>query len=145
MKPTEYSTYWKHLSLWIREVRAGGVCECRQECGQQHARRCEERYGQLVVRPSPRRKLDRAHPRVRLTCAHLCQNTFCARERHVRAMCDRCHLNYDLHQHIRNAKRVPSETIRPRNLKYLRSCTTEVSATNQHKYLRYYCNRPLGS
>jgi hypothetical protein len=38
-----------------------------------------------------------------LTIAHLCQDSTCADLSHLRAMCQRCHLRYDAHQHQKSA------------------------------------------
>jgi hypothetical protein len=40
-----------------------------------------------------------------LTTAHLCQDSTCADVTHLRALCQRCHLLLDRHQHRRNAAR----------------------------------------
>jgi hypothetical protein len=38
-----------------------------------------------------------------LTIAHLCHDESCCNMLHLRALCQRCHLLYDLPHHIRNA------------------------------------------
>jgi hypothetical protein len=42
---------------------------------------------------------------VMLTVAHLCQDSTCDDETHLKAMCQRCHLRYDVKQHTSNAYR----------------------------------------
>ncbi len=93
-----YPSHWKALSHRIRVERAQGRCECEGECGLHRThpgpRRCEE--------------LDR-HPAkwakglVVLTVAHLCHDSTCDDEAHLKAMCNRCHLRLDVKQHQRNA------------------------------------------
>jgi hypothetical protein len=101
-----YPRGWKDLSLYIRYGRANRQCECEGECGLHRThpgpRRCEERDGQPAKW---------AKGRVVLTVAHLnaaggpcrCQ-PLCATETHVKAMCNRCHLRYDVRLHVRNGR-----------------------------------------
>lgn len=44
-----------------------------------------------------------AKGKVMLTVAHLCHDSTCAREDHVKAMCNRCHLRLDVEQHVKNS------------------------------------------
>ena len=91
IKPENKARYpknWKHIADSIRE-RAGNKCEgspdfpdCRAENGNHHPV-----TGSKVV----------------LTVAHLDhQPENCAPE-NLRAMCQRCHLNYDKHHHAKTA------------------------------------------
>ena len=100
-----YPVGWKATSFRIRMVRAEGRCECVGECGlhQTHPgpRRCEERHG------FPAKW---AKGRVILTTAHLngpdgpCRcDPLCALDAHLKAMCNRCHLRYDVPFHVANA------------------------------------------
>lgn len=110
VKPT-YAEGWKEFSRRIRFERAEGRCECFGECGLHRTtpgpRRCVEMDGQPAVW---------ARGMVRLTVAHLdaagdpctCHardGVKCVIESHVKAMCNRCHLRYDVDQHKANARR----------------------------------------
>lgn len=107
-KPT-YPADWKTVSRYLREVRAGGRCECTGECGLHRTtggpRRCEERDGQPAKW---------ARGNVMLTVAHLdyeggpcrCKTADglkCSDPEHLKAMCNRCHLRMDVPHHARNA------------------------------------------
>jgi hypothetical protein len=84
--------------------RAGGRCECEGECGlhdgrdllDRQAHRCVEQHGQ----PGKFAK-----GKIVLTIAHLCHRKKCARRKHLKAMCQRCHLRYDIHLHVAHRKR----------------------------------------
>lgn len=104
-KPRVYPSSWKTLSRWIRRERAQGRCECSGECGLHRThpgpRRCEERDGEPAKW---------AKGKVVLTVAHLngpdgpCRcDPLCEDEEHLKAMCNRCHLRYDVKLHVRNA------------------------------------------
>ncbi len=96
-----YPLNWTPFSKYIRIERAKGQCECEGECGLHRThpgpRRCVERNGQ------PARF---ARGKIILTTAHLCKcDPLCANEKHVKAMCQRCHLRVDLQLHISNMKK----------------------------------------
>lgn len=104
-KKNIYPANWKSVSLRIRVERAQGQCECTGEC-RLHDGRCERRQGDPTSNPTYT---------VTLTVAHLdadggpCQcleetGMKCANEEHLRGMCNRCHLVYDMPHHVRNAK-----------------------------------------
>lgn len=93
-----YPKDWKVISARIK-ARAGNRCECQGECGlhqpNPHPRRCEERHGEPAKW---------AKGKVILTVAH-CGDPSpenCADD-NLKAMCQRCHLRYDLPQHQANA------------------------------------------
>jgi len=101
----KYPAHWKTLSRMIRYERAKGRCECTGECGLHRThpgpRRCEE----MDQQPAKWAK-----GIVVLTVAHLngpggvCAcDPLCADAAHVKAMCNRCHLRYDVKLHQRNA------------------------------------------
>jgi len=108
--PADYPKNWKQFSLDIRVMRARLRCECTGECGlhgaglfQTKARRCVEMDGE---------KAKWAKGRVMLTVAHLnakggpCRcDPVCSIAAHVKAMCQRCHLRYDVDLHRDNATR----------------------------------------
>lgn len=99
MDLSRYPKNWAEISRAIRFERAGGQCECTGECGLHHGR-CEARQGE-------------PHPvtgtRVVLTTAHLGAGTgdkhdkMDVRPENLKAMCQRCHLFFDLDDHIRHA------------------------------------------
>ena len=81
-----YPKNWEALSLKIRK-RSGGRCECEGFCALHRGRRCKERNG---------KKAKWASGKVALTVAHLTHNPRDSREEYLRAMCQRCHLRYDV-------------------------------------------------
>jgi hypothetical protein len=95
-----YPRNWKAISLAIRE-RSGGQCECWGECGLHRTtggpRRCEEEQGQ---------KARWAAGKIMLTVAHLNHRPADCRPENLKAMCQRCHLRYDVehHKHSRRAR-----------------------------------------
>lgn len=108
MDRAKYPANWEEFSRRIRFERAQSQCECAGECGLHDgrdlffpiAKRCEERHG------SPAKW---ASGTVILTVAHLnradgpCQcEPLCAIDNHVKAMCQRCHLRYDIDRHVEN-------------------------------------------
>jgi hypothetical protein len=96
-KTTKISGYpenWKEIVIEIRN-RARNEdgqeqCECHGEC-QKHHGRCEE-----INRTWPRYRRQRGKVKIRLTIAHLCHTPKCDNKSHLRAMCEPCHLIYDL-------------------------------------------------
>ncbi len=104
MSPSVYPPHWKSLSRKMRYERAQGQCECEGECGLHRThpgpRRCEER---------DRQPAKWAKGTVVLTVAHLCHDSECADESHLKAMCNRCHLRLDVKQHQQNAYRTRRE------------------------------------
>lgn len=83
-----YPKDWKAISLRIRE-RAGNRCEGSPDF------------------PTCRAKNGRPHPdtgsRVVLTVAHLDHTPENCSDENLKAMCQRCHLNYDRHHHAQTA------------------------------------------
>ncbi|MGH7338976.1 MAG: hypothetical protein ACREKH_00635 [Candidatus Rokuibacteriota bacterium] len=105
MADRTYPPDWKAFSRFIRYDRAEGQCECAGECGLHRThpgpRRCEERDGEPAAWARGRVILTVAHLNAAggpCTCDPLCANPY-----HVRAMCQRCHLRYDIALHVRNA------------------------------------------
>ena len=93
-----YSKDWNAIAAAIRE-RAGNRCEgsndypeCRAENGQAHPE-----TGSRVV----------------LTVAHLDHTPEHCEPSNLRAMCQRCHLNYDKHHHAQTAYRTRKDAMRP--------------------------------
>jgi hypothetical protein len=96
-----YPPDWKAISLAIRK-RAQGQCECWGECGLHRThpgpRRCQERQGEGATW---------AKGRIMLTVAHLNHEPADCRPENLKAMCQRCHLRYDIahHRETRTARR----------------------------------------
>lgn len=99
MDRSRYPADWERISLLVRR-RACNRCECVGECATGHRRRCPARNGQ----PHPE-----TGSKVVLTVAHLwrgpCEPCHragqkCGRPAHLKAMCQRCHLAYDLEHHV---------------------------------------------
>ena len=86
---SRYPPDWPEISRRIRD-RAGGRCECGGECGLHRGRRCEEVGGEAARW---------ARGRVVLTVAHLDHTPENCDEGNLRAMCQRCHLRYDVDHH----------------------------------------------
>lgn len=88
-----YPADWKAISLAIRE-RSGGRCECEGECGLHRThpgpRRCIEVNGRPAIY---------ARGKVILTVAHLNHTPSDCRPENLKAMCQRCHLRYDVDHH----------------------------------------------
>lgn len=94
---SKYPKDWPEISLRIRE-RSGGQCECMGECGLHKTtggpRRCCERNGEPAKW---------ANGKVVLTVAHLNHTESDCRDENLKAMCQRCHLRYDVDHHKQNA------------------------------------------
>lgn len=98
--PIDYGKYpkdWKVISRAIRE-RSGGRCECEGECGLHRTtpgpRRCVERNGEPAKW---------AKGKIVLTVAHLNHTPMDCRPENLKAMCQRCHLRYDIDHHKKTA------------------------------------------
>ena len=99
IRPSERARYpanWRAISLRIRE-RAGQRCECEGECGLHgptadgaFPRRCIERNGEPAIY---------AKGKIVLTVAHLNHQPEDCRDENLKAMCQRCHLRYDIDHH----------------------------------------------
>jgi len=91
-----YPLDWDRISREIRD-RAEGRCECVSECGlHEHHGRCRERHGADAVW---------ARGKVVLTVAHLDHDPGNSDPDNLRAMCQRCHLRYDVEHHKASAAR----------------------------------------
>lgn len=90
-----YPPNWSEISLRIKRDRAGWRCECDGRCGRPARHldddgRCRNRHGQPAYGTGSL---------VVLTTAHLEHDpTKCADE-DLMAMCQGCHLHYDLDHH----------------------------------------------
>ena len=105
-----YPDDWKAISHRIRFERSSGQCECTGECGL---------HGPSLFKPGPRRCVERngadaiwAKGLIMLTVAHLnapggpCQcDPHCGNPDHLKAMCQRCHLRYDIERHVESGTR----------------------------------------
>lgn len=85
-----YPKDWPAISKRIRQERAGGRCECKGECGLHRGRRCVEQNGQPALY---------ARGTVVLTVAHRDHQPEHCTDDNLTAMCQRCHLRYDIQHH----------------------------------------------
>lgn len=96
---TSYPKNWSKIVLEVREraKNADGIpqCECFGECGLHRTTGGQRRCVELHRHPAKW-----ARGIVTLTTAHLCHRPKCARRKHLKAMCNRCHLRYDVKLHI---------------------------------------------
>lgn len=124
MDKKNYPKDWPEISRRIRFERAGNQCECTGECGL---------HGPSLFNSGPRRCVEMngrpakwAKGKVMLTVAHMnapggpCQcEPRCGIDDHLKAMCQRCHLRYDVELHVRHrtekrdAKRMKNRPSRP--------------------------------
>lgn len=117
--PIDYRNYpdnWKELSRWIREDRAKGKCEdCGAPNGEYICRKQDDPYrwidAELLTDTGGEGGIYEDYSmavKVVLTVAHLwrkectCDHK-CGNPEHLKALCQRCHLVYDLPHHMRNA------------------------------------------
>lgn len=101
IRPSERARYpkdWKAISARIRE-RSGGQCECLGECGVRHRYQGAERCPEFNGLPAAEFK-----GKVVFTTAHLNHTPEDNRPENLKAMCQRCHLLYDLPHHQKNAR-----------------------------------------
>ncbi|OZC50542.1 hypothetical protein CH289_16075 [Rhodococcus sp. RS1C4] len=86
-----YPENWKQISHRIRFGRASGRCECEGECGRgTHTGRCPNVHGAKAYGTGST---------VVLTTAHLNHTPEDCSSSNLRAMCQACHLHYDLAHH----------------------------------------------
>lgn len=134
MKKAKYPPYWDQFSVWIRKHRAMDRCEqCRVPNGQLIYRgTLPDRTTPVWHSPGPgwtyhaetgeffgywqhEALVITRETRIVLTVAHLenlgdvCQcrritGFKCANPKHVKALCQRCHLAYDRDMHVRRRK-----------------------------------------
>ncbi len=94
IRASDYPQNWPQIRAEIlnRSTNALGQeqCECRGEC-EKHRGRCEE-----INHTWPQHRRRKRKVKIRFTVAHLCHNTRCDDKSHLRAMCEPCHLIYDL-------------------------------------------------
>ena len=81
-----YPANWDAISERIRLSRAGNRCECDGECGSGHVGRCIAHQG--GINPETNSK-------VVLTVAHLDHDPTNCQDSNLKALCQRCHNNYD--------------------------------------------------
>ncbi|WP_262703811.1 MULTISPECIES: hypothetical protein [Streptomyces] len=95
MRP-RYPPDWPQISRRIRFELAIGRCECDGRCGRRHSGRCTAEHGQ----PHPA-----TGSRVVLTVAHLDDIPEHCDDDNLAAMCQACHLAYDVELHATTAAR----------------------------------------
>lgn len=91
---SRYPADWKEIGSEIRNRSKNAYgeeqCECRGQC-LKHRGRCGE-----INRTWARYRRSKGRIKVRFTVAHLCHTPACDDRMHLRAMCEPCHLIYDL-------------------------------------------------
>lgn len=92
MPEGQYPENWADISLSIRD-RAKDQCECTGECALHRGNRCTE---------TDLSDAKYAQGKVILTVAHLNHCKSDCRPENLKAMCNTCHLRYDLNLHARN-------------------------------------------
>lgn len=99
-KNADYPPNWHEISIEVRNRSRNSngeqQCECRGECLKHHGR-CEEINGAW-----PRYRRSKGKVKVIFTTAHLCHTPPCDDRSHLRAMCQPCHLIFDLRCRQRN-------------------------------------------
>lgn len=90
-----YPGDWQQISSRIRFERAGGRCECRGECGQDHKGQCIHSHGSKMM--SGRVCV--------LTVAHLNHDETDCRDENLCAMCQGCHNRYDMAHRLEGRRR----------------------------------------
>lgn len=93
-----YPPDWPELARQLKAA-AGWRCVCEGECGSDHGGRCAEVHGQPATWRRQREIAPGRAPRVVLTVAHLDRRPDHNDPTNLRAMCQRCHLAYDLEAH----------------------------------------------
>lgn len=120
IRPSEKARYpknWNSISRRIRE-RAKDRCECMGECDVEHKKsprwtkiglsrwgstkdlRCPEKNREVSAWAMSQGRM----ARIVLTVAHLDHTPENCEDDNLKAMCQRCHLRYDRHQHAKNAR-----------------------------------------
>jgi len=102
LKASGYPRNWTKIVAETRErarnAHGREQCECSGEC-LKHSGRCEE-----INHTWPKYRRKKGKVKIRLTIAHLCHSKKCARRSHLRAMCEPCHLIYDLRSRQRRLR-----------------------------------------
>lgn len=88
-----YPKDWKEIVGRVK-ARAKNQCECEGECGLHPQKRCEEINGQPAKW---------AKGKIVLTTAHLDHTPETRDEAKLKAMCQRCHLRYDMGMHMQHS------------------------------------------
>lgn len=95
-----YPKEWNDIAIRIKE-RAGGRCECEEECGRgTHQGRCPNLQGQPAYGSGST---------VVLTCAHLDHTPEHCEDENLKSMCQGCHLHYDREHHAQTAYKTRRE------------------------------------
>ena len=94
-----YPDDWSAISEHIRFDRADNRCECDGRCGRHDDVCAAQNYEPHPITGST----------VVLTVAHLNHTPEDCADENLMAMCQRCHLAYDRHIHVENARRTRDE------------------------------------
>lgn len=93
-----YPPDWPRIARAVKAGRAGWRCECTGQCGEHPGQRCPRRQGD----PAAGRR--RCY-RITLTVAHLDHTPEHNDPGNLLAMCQGCHLRYDVAHHCRTRVR----------------------------------------
>lgn len=91
----KYPENWAEISLYIRTVKSAGYCEF---CGVPN---------HVTINKWTRKRVPEASPdsfKVVLTAAHMDHNPENCDIDNLKALCQRCHLNYDKNEHLQSRK-----------------------------------------
>lgn len=99
-----YPPNWPQISAAIRFGRADGRCECTGQCGHRYRHRDRSPSGRCTAlhgQPSPI-----TGTKVVLTVAHLDHTPENCDPDNLLAMCNGCHLRYDVEHHAQTQARI---------------------------------------
>jgi len=97
MRRSDYPDNWEQLREQVLQ-RGGYRCECQGECGRAHdGGRCRQLHGQRSLFSTKVVVLTTAHFCTDETCDDQTKTTRkCGKLEHLKAMCQACHLKFDL-------------------------------------------------
>ncbi|ULG90669.1 hypothetical protein FH593_20435 (plasmid) [Leptospira interrogans] len=102
-----YPSNWKEISLSIRN-RAGNKCEWCGVRNKKWVQRTENAVWTKEKDPSNKEEEFElkllGYSKIVLTVAHLNHDPSDCRDENLRALCQKCHLNYDKALHIKNSR-----------------------------------------
>ena len=106
MNRSLYPPDWEAISLFVRVDRAHHQCECTGECGLHLPTGFASSHTpKSMIQPRRCREINKQRAqffngRVILTAAHTCNcYPICGNVEHILAMCQRCHLRFDIFRH----------------------------------------------
>ena len=97
---SRYPANWIEISNYIRFERAQGQCECTGECGL-HEGRCDAAHGE--PHPVTGSKVSSGENYLGTDTGDK-HDKMDVRPENLKAMCQRCHLSFDMSDHVVHAK-----------------------------------------